>query len=321
MSNTHRHRAERHQREGYVLLLVLVAIVVSSVALTKLATTSARLAIDSIDQQDALQRKWGLTSCSHALLPHVGKMFDTRDERLGRTNTARPPALASGQIVLGQSLVTVVVADEDAKTNLNSLYHASDERVVATELRRILRPGVTRAIALRPVVASEQSEQRKVASNTDRDAEDSEDAEAEPPRAFYSWGDVLDIEQIHQTLGSDRDLPVITRSLTLWGRGKLNVARASDEAFLSTCRPIVQDGLAKRIIQRHREQALTGIKLIIEKEVTNPRDRERLLQTLGQSSSCFSIWAETETKRGRMRVFSVIEPDSEGIFNLATFSM
>ena len=307
-------------RQGYVLLMVLVAIIVSGVALTRLANTSATLAADAVQMERKLQRDWANKSISVALLPRVRDVFDARDDALGRILEARPPAIAADQIRLGECVVSVIIADENAKTNLNSLYHANEKHAVEQELQRVLSPGFVRAINLRPAAMSARTTDQKSARSSEEDDDDDEETPA-PPRAFRSWGEVFDFAAIENTFGSDREIASIAKELTLWGNGRLNVARASDGAFLSACRPIVQDGLAKRIVDRYRRNPDVGIKVIIQKEVLNPNDQLRLLDTLGQSSSSFSIWTEVQSTVGNRRFFSVIEPDEEGILRTAQFSM
>ena len=195
----------------------------------------------------------------------------------------------SDRIVLGSATVAVIAADEQAKPNLNAVYHATDAGTVERELQRALSPGAAQALQLLPAVepqaAADRRSNQSSLSNADDESDDED--EPEPLPAFRSWGEVFNVAQLRAQFGTDRELASLSKFVTLWGGGQLNVTRASDDAILSVCRPIVQDGLAKRIIDRIRRSPEIDIKLMLEKEVLNAGDRQKLIGLLGRSSGCF----------------------------------
>jgi hypothetical protein len=309
-----------HSRGGYVLLMVLVAIIISSVALTRLVSMSSRLSIDAANKHQTLQQKWASKSANRAVLSNASSVFGRRYAELAQSDKPKPPAIIADQIALGTTALSLVVADESAKTNLNALYHASDIRVVEQELQRSLNSTAGRLVSLKPEVESEKRLQKKSARTVAPDGEE-EEQEAEIAPAFRSWGQVFNIAGWRKNAGELRDLASITAKVSIWGRGRLNVTRASDEAFLAASRPIVQDGLAKRILESYRDHPERGIKMVLAKEVVNKRDRERLLRMLGEQSDSFSLWSEAVSVHGRLRRYTVIETDQEGLLHTTQFAM
>ena len=102
---------------GVIVLVVTV--------LGLLAKVSLRRGVQSVDAELALQQRWGAVSLQRVLLDGAPKLFDDRDKKLielGITGPPPPPIIRSA-ISIGDVTFDVMIADEDAKLNLNSLYH------------------------------------------------------------------------------------------------------------------------------------------------------------------------------------------------------
>jgi hypothetical protein len=278
------------------------------------------VSIDAVNKHQTVQQKWACKSANRAVLSNASSVFGQRDAALAESDKPKPPAVIADQIALGSTTLSLVVSDESAKTNLNALYHVSDIRVVEQELRRSLNSVAGRMVLLTPEVESEKRLQKKSAQTAAPEGEE-EEQEAEVAPAFRSWGQVFDIAGWRKNAGELRDLASITAKISIWGRGRLNVTRASDEAFLAASRPIVQDGLAKRILESYRDHPERGIKMVLAKEVVNKRDRERLMRMLGEQSDSFSLWSEAVSVHSRFRRYTVIETDQEGLLHTTQFAM
>jgi len=138
--------------------------------------------------------------------------------------------------------------------------------------------------------------------------------------AFRSWGEVFDLLQVNRLAGDDRQLAKMTRHLALFGTGRLNVFRATDETVLAVCKSVVQDGLAKRVLDKIRETSLGEIDLILTQTVTNPDERKSLRALLGTSSSSYSLWIETMSRNARKQRYAVRYSDENGLVQTLEFS-
>ncbi len=301
--------SEREQRRGYILLLVLVTLVISSVALSSLARVSLRRGLDALQAQDELQRRWGVISCQRTLLPAAARLFQEREESQGTRPSVPLPPVIQETLLLGGQRIELLLADEDAKVNLNSLYNAAGQSETESGLMRLLGTNGVHAVALSPEVPSQAASRRSV-SLLDAGQPEEDDMAIRP--AFCSWGEVFDLRRLRERLGDARLIAGLTREVTCWGNGRLNLRRASDDAVLTICRPIVADGLARRLLQRYRENPHLELGLLIEKEVNSPEEQAQMLELLGESSSSFSLWTEVTSTRFRQQRFAVRQTDAEG---------
>lgn len=290
-----RFRSRVRTSNGFVLLMVLVALVVVGVTLTQVSRASLRITIGALDHQSRLQRKWGHISCERAILPIATSVF----QRSG-TNILRD------RVVLGDQTFDFVLADEDAKANLNTMYHAGGSAVVERELGKLVPAGDARTIALRPRVKSLQIQQRQQARPTPIVISDA-------PAAFRDWADVFSIPAIRNISGDDRQLVTLTRGATIFGRGPINVVRADDASLLAVLRSVVEDGLAKRVLEEIQRSATLDLNLILERAVTDVRDRQQLSEMLTANSATFSLWSEISDEKSRHQGLAVIKTDNTGL--------
>lgn len=287
--------ALRKHGQGFVLLMVLVALVVVGVTLTQVSRASLRITVAALEHQSRLQRKWGQISCERAILPVANGI-------LGRSTTS----LLRDRVVLGDQRFDLILADEDAKANLNTMYHAGGMNAVQRELGKLLPAGASRTIALRPRVNSLQTQQRQQARPAAIVVSDA-------PPAFLDWTEVFSIPAIRNVSGDDRQLVALTRDATVFGRGPINVTRANDAAVLAVLRTVVEDGLAKRILEEVKRSATLDFNLILERVVTDMRDRQQLMEVLTSNSGTYSLWTEISDQKTRQQGLAVLRTDNTGL--------
>ncbi len=289
-------RQSRHS--GYALLLVLVTLTICSVALTGLATRSMQAHVDSLERLQALQTRWGRLSCSRSLLRDTPLLLEAVEKQISaseRLSKRSFPVAITETVELGGALFTVILADENAKLNLNALQQLGRPGTVTQSLRRVLGPNAFRAL---------------------RDLERIPTA-----RVLGSWGDVFDLNRLRALEGSDRVLVELTRGVTLWGSGKLNIHRASPLSLELACKGVVTDGLARRIVERHDESPALETDLLLRQTVLNETDRGRLALLLGDGSTAFSVWIECEDRSQRTQHLSVLYVDEDGRQTTESFSL
>ena len=320
MNRTPCHVGDRPPRRGIVLLLVLFAIVLAGVGLTMIARASVRQAIAARDARDRLQTKWGERTAGRLMLDAAPAFFQQQDA-LRRAQPSLPRGPARTQFVLGGQTFDIVIADEDAKANLNTIYHTGGAADVQRAVRQLVGPTVQPLLAISPQVASQADRRRQSAASTispgDEDASndgyDEPDDLIEPPAAFATWADLVDVARLRRDAGDARVLAQLSADLSLRGSGRLNARRARPEAIVAVAQTVVTEGLARRIVDRIESQPTAEIRLVLRTLVKNDRDRRRLERLLGQQSNSFSVWIETSTLRSRSQRYAVRRrtPDGE----------
>lgn len=193
------------QRRGYVLVLTLGLVTLAAISLAGLARYSLGIASHAQEAAEELQRRWGLLSARHVLMERAGDILADQ-VRPDEANTPPwpKPACLSTTFRLGPLQFTTLVADEQAKVDLNTVYARQPERLPAV-IRHVSSDAGGFMVRLTP------------------------EKTAKSP--FSSWGQVFDLT--HSSTGREPStrLPEISREITCWGTGRLNLCRANDAAI------------------------------------------------------------------------------------------
>ena len=323
MPNSQRSRS----RCGYILLVVLGVLVLVVTVLGLLAKVSLRRGVQSVDAELALQQRWGAVSLQRVLLHDAPKIFEDREKKLkelGVTGPPPPPFIRS-VITIADVTFDVMIADEDAKLNLNSLYHHAGPEKLDQALADIVpdagRSSLRLLPAIKPLLLSRQkplSERSK--PNSPRNTDEGEDQEERKP-AFRSWGEVFDLAKISASVGSEAALPNLTTDMTCWGTGQLNIRRASDSSILAVVGAVIQDSGAGQFLKKYRDNPTSNLNVLLLTEVKNQGQRDELSELLTEASTNFSLWIDASTKTGRpIRNFIVMRRDEEGVTRLEKFA-
>ncbi len=301
-------------RQGVTLLIVVAFIVIAGLALVGVAQQSFRLATDSVNSEAELQQRWGTISLQRTLLRSAPKLFADLDQRSLQSGNSGPfPSTIQTEVLLGGVKFDAMLGDEQAKLNLNSLYHrrgtiavelAAQKLAGRNRLRTRLAPE-TKSISNQPSSPRLGSD----ASNESATDDELEKAASTPPAAFRHWGQIYDLSaptQAGSTNASSRSkslhkkwvLPQTTLQLTCWGRGEVNIMRASDDVIAETCRTIVGPGVARKMVQRFRENPVIGIEQVAMQLDVEPQDRVGLRRLLTTQSSTYSLWVASHTLNG-----------------------
>lgn len=278
-------RRRKRLRDGVILLIVLMAIVVLTTTLASVARSNTQTQITVLQKQRRLQQRVAMTTTQRAVMSVARIGF-------GRQSAGAPAARAFGETIsIGGVKLNLVIADEDAKVNLNALYDRADRLSCEQAIGDQVPLSAQRAIDLRP--------RRPSGSSADR--------------AFASWGEIFDYPVLVQSEGDLRVLAEMTRELSLWGTGRLNVWRASEDSIVAVCRDVVQDGLAQRLAERVRTAKIRNIELLLRQIVSNEAHRRELNARLSDSSSTVSLWIEATDSFTRRQQLSVETSDETGL--------
>ena len=310
-------KAEIRKRPGIVLLLVLVSLVIAATALVSVARQSYRMGTDALRARRELQQKWGSASLNRAMLPVATTIFEERDKAARKARLPVPSPELLGNIVLGDVQLQFVLADEDARANVNSLYHFSDRDSAAKTVKELSQAigavalnAETEAVGadrmVRPV--NTQPDSTRPDANADANEEDPEEETLRTaPIAFRSWGQVFDLSRVS-------NLQQATRRLTCWGSEAINVRRAEEETAVEVAGLIIGRPAARRMITDFRKSPANQIRRTIDRYSTNAQHRLQLKRLLSESSLCYSLWVRSVQKAEVRDNFAVLTPGSEGAF-------
>ncbi len=290
----------RPRRRGAVLLLVLTCLLLAAVALVSIARQSHRLALDATAARTRLQHRWGSQTVHRAILPLAAAVFEHRDQQLRTVPRPHPPAALPGRIRLGNIDFSLLLADEDARANINTLYHFGGLEKCRAAVRVLTGQ---QAVRLQPEVPSLGG----LALIRDDDP-------APVPPAFHAWGQVFELTQVSR-------LQQATRQLSLLGSEAINIRRAEDAAVREVVATVLPQARARRLVERYRENRVNEIEPIIRQMASDPFARKQLSRLLSESSVCYSLWvisAEGATVRQSVAV-SVPQPD--GVIRTAEFEI
>ena len=278
-------------RSGYVLVLVVVTLVLAATLLVQLASRTREMRVQGIDAVESLQEKWGQLSCERAALGQAAAHFE-------RTEKNRDPALDSPfssqvrqSLDLGGMRFDLLVADENAKANVNLVLEVAAEsekgktgrREVDAILRVLVPPNFVTELHLRPVLPSQY------------------------------WGQVFDLQAIQQRHRAVRVLAEATQGISLTGSGPLNVRRAKKDIIRAVAASVVPEGRADRFVDTLAETPNSDVEIVLQRTIKNKAERQMLALLLSDRSSNFSVWTEV-WENGRPRSLSFREQflDSEG---------
>ncbi len=284
-------QSRRHR--GYVLIVTLGLLVLAATMLVSLGRATMRRASEARESLEALQQRWGVTSCRKVILPQAEAILAREERELKR---AMPVYRTS--VRLGGQEFDLVVSDEQAKANVNLLLERSDRSAVESELSRALSgSGLGEAVRLRPL-----GEVRRQSQPNATTAPGTQPTTVPLTRRVESYGQVLDSSNPKLLLEKrSREAPPM-ELLTCWGNGAINVARASAKSLkLSSGDALSEvevDGILRGRDEVYRQPRAGGAMGDAVKKLAKPvGDGAKQQFVWTTESSCHSLWVVTRTKQ------------------------
>jgi len=299
-----RDRPCRHKRRrGFLLLTVLVLLVITGLILVGFARRGSRLAVQARDEAADLQRRWGMWSCQQAILPQAEAILAAltllQEQAIRRRGAARRGGPVTGleplRITqdLGQFRFEMLLADENAKLNLNTIYHHDGPASAARLLPRLT--AASGQLPLRPLPLVTSVGRNRARETDPRDL----------PPAFQSWGQVFDLTGLNP-MGDARDrLPELTRRVTLWGNGRLNLRRAADTAAEPVLDLALSGSQTRQLLEKYRLGRETPIAYLLQQLQLPEEGGSRLEKLLTAQSECFSLWVTARSPQRQWRELTV----------------
>lgn len=274
---------------GYLLLTTLLMIAITTFALVAVARASLATSRGAISRARDQQLRWGAVSLERWSIRHAPQLLSTQP---AAGSTVKKLASRNFQIRLGECEFLLVLADEQAKLNLNHLL----ERRSLPETESLLRqfvPATGPDIALEPHKDSAISRRQK---------------------NLNSWGSVF-LESRENSSSSFASLRSATTQITLWGLDeKLNYTNAPDKILLEIARLEVNANQASKLVELRREQPALPLAEQLAKLDLKSADQAGLVDSFTEASNTFSTWTEGSCYTSKLRRFLV----SEGVGNASS---
>jgi len=286
---------------GYVLVMVLGLLVLSTTLLVGVSRLAVRAAVGARQAEDDLQRRWGVASCRKAVLPHVEAILSGLEQE-----RRRPAPNYAVEVRLGAMTFDMIVSDEQAKANVNAILSEADLALAETRIRQALSgSGMANHIKLRATIGGLLQPIRGNATTRPAATQPLSNASA---LAVGAWGQVFDVaspvQLLRATPGGRSPLDV----LTCWGTGAINIRRASDTALALAAGRSVSGVEVNRLIEARDKLFERRTEGAFDQ---SPADRLRELMTqaageslknkgnlgLAESSTCHSLWVVSRNGR------------------------
>lgn len=251
------------KRAGFVLIVVLALIVVVAFSAAGMARRSLQLAMEGAALQNDLQRRWAVRSLQRVVLGRAEALLNQAQPEQG---SVAAPHRRSFRIRLGDAEYDLVLADEDSKANLNSLYYRTGRAETAQIIRELQSGSSGLAVRIRPFEASDLGETLPV---------------------FDTWGQVFDLATSHD---SPAALEQSTSNITCWGEGRLNVRRASDPVLREVCAAYSSAAAADSLVAARHSHPSPTVEELLGNVNLEFAERSALSGVLSERSNCHSLW-------------------------------
>lgn len=280
------------QQRGYVLLVTLILVAIAGIALVGTSRAALRQEAGAIEGERELQRRWGTLSCRRVLLPTIERILKSEENR-----QATPVIALRRSITLGDCRVDLILADEQAKVNVNTLLAMGDERDAETRLRSLLSgSGMTTHIRLRPQGGG---------------------ADHLSSPSVGSFGQVFDLPPSSGKLMDGRD--PVADTVTCWDDGRLNFRRATERALRQVCVPALDLGQIGQIIGLRTDSPKLPLAAVLDQLQLTRERRAAAEALLTDGSGSHSLWILAHDGGRVGYELSVQEQDTEGRNVVRTF--
>lgn len=259
-----------------MLLLVLVVLVLAGCLLAATARRHAQRVLQATQAREQLQLRWGVRSCQALCLPAAEQVLQ-RSAPPGEPT----PAKLCRTVTLGEMRFTMLLADEQAKANVNLLAQRGHEIDLSTALYALqARSRRARAVRLRPVTP--RPDTAVITRYPMRYTH---------PQQVFAFGHpetILPAGELARSRGIWIESPL--DHVTCWGSGRVNVHRASREVLRVVLAGVLDETKLDELIafrQARPDATLTEAMAALELDKDQRKDFQDRATDLSQ---CHSLW-------------------------------
>jgi hypothetical protein len=276
----------------------VLLIAITGLILACFVRISVHESLATIRRSRATRTRWAVASCQRVVFRNIDRLLGDNysgepDEEL----QLRPLARIGATLVLNHERLSLVIADESAKLDINLVFQASDETTVRQAICE-LGDCDSASVQLRPLPA--------------------ELARSPREQSFESWDQVF----LHSDgqPWSPIELVSTTGELTCWSR-QLCWRTASDEVLLETTEALVGPVIANRIADFRKNNPDADVKTMLSGLPLNSRQKETLQQAITDSGKSHSMWIQVAAGAGQPGRFwlTIREEFGPGLMRFNTF--
>lgn len=256
----------RTAKRGFVLVMVLVVLAVAGSLLAAVAHRTTLRSAQAGEARSALQRKWAFRSLQAVCFARAEEML-----KEDTTDLAPPPVTARRRLSLGGTEFTVIVADEQAKANVNLVAARRDKDGLRACVSALSGGGWTLQVIPRPV------EEKSAAIRS-------------VPMRYASLEQVFfGVKGPMDLLGAEmRGGPA--EKLTAWGNGKVNFRRAEASVLREALEGVLDEYEVHHLVTLREAMPSAGLSDILKQLDLKKETLAEAEKSLVDASACHSVW-------------------------------
>ena len=283
-----------------MLVMVLALLVLSASLCVAVGRATLRSSIAARSAEEDLQRRWAVASSRKAVLPNVEAILAALEQE-----RRQPVSRYETTLRLGPHRYDLILADEQAKANVNAMLQSADAARTEARLREGLAGfGLVNKVKLRPTYGAVIRPLEATAAGVT-----SQRVVSGSGPSVAAWGQVLDDVPPPQLIRPNAGTRLAAADLlTCWGDGAVNVRRAPDAALaLAAGRSLTGLDVGRIIEARNKVFARPRSESSFD---ASPAEQLRELITkaagealknrgnlgLVERSTCHSLWVVSHTR-------------------------
>lgn len=274
----------RRIQRGFVLVLVLMVLAISASVLAIAARRSGGRALAAGRALADLQLRWGSQSCRRTCLPQAERLL-----RQARSPDKAPVATVRRTIKLGGIEFDLIVADEQAKADVNAVAHRQKMAGVETLLRALQTGRRVLPVRLRPAPPPAH-------------------VIAAVPVQLASYDQLYSIEHPSVLIEAGEVAPAIQR-VTCWAGGKLNLSRAEPIVIEQALAGLLTRTQVARLEALRRAKPGAPLEQMVREMELTREQAQALAPWVTATSTCHSLWVIASDGRRR---FYQLDVDQAG---------
>jgi len=252
----------RRRQRGVALLMALLVVALVGGVLAVCARRSAQAALAAGEDLQQLQVRWAMISARQVLLPRCPELLDQV-----KVEHQPWPRLRAVKLAMGRLDLELVVADEQAKANLNLLARQMDDPSLLQVLQEF--QGMCHqplGIELSAPAAGSR---------------------IPPEDRFASYEQFIRFDHPRQLL-ADLETSLVGQ-VSCWGDGRLNWHKSTELAMKTVLSRHLSAAQIRKLLDLRQRDGL-GAKMAI-RELTLPKEKaQAVAELLTDGSDCHSLW-------------------------------